>query len=134
MGLCATRQAPNHQNATALRSALHRIEPLASERRAERRTDFAYQLRLTPLDRGSFATKTIIVVGRDLSLVGIGFEHPEPLPYRRVRLSAADPQLYQLGLATLELDVLLRWCRFVESGRYESGGRVLRSITRDLIG
>ncbi|MEO0529095.1 MAG: hypothetical protein AAF266_00825 [Planctomycetota bacterium] len=134
MVVCAPRLTRSRREITSLRSALQRIEPLVQERRDERRTAFPYDLRLTPLDRGAVAAASpIVVVGRDLSMVGIGFEHAEPLPYRRARLVAADPRLCGLGLATLEIDVLLRWCRFVEPGRYESGGRILRSTTHDLV-
>ncbi len=101
------------------------------ERRQFRRRTFGYRLLLTPIDESTGEpeprAEPVYVVGRDISRRGIGLEHAEPLPYRRVRLLAADPRLDELGLGVLELDVTLRWCRFVGAARYESGGRVTRS-------
>lgn len=96
------------------------------ERRIAQRREFGYRLLLTPIDESS-GEPSVHVVGRDVSARGVGFEHTESLPYRRVRLSAADPRLEEIGLADLEIDVTLRWCRFVGPDLYESGGRVTRS-------
>lgn len=134
MAICAPSHVRNRHQATLLRSVLQRIEPQIVERRDDRRAVFTYQMRLTPLDRGHAGREVITIVGRDLSVVGIGFEHAGPLPYRKARLSAADPRLDRLGLGELEMDVTLQWCRFMEPGRYESGGRILRSTLPGLIG
>lgn len=134
MAICAPFPIRNRHQAALLRSVLQRIEPQIAERRDDRRAAFTYQMRLTPLDRGQAGREVISIVGRDLSVVGIGFEHAEPLPYRKVRLLAADPRLERLGLGQLEIDVTLQWCRFVEPGRYESGGRILRSTLPGIIG
>lgn len=104
--------------------------PCRHERREFGRRAYGYRLRLTPIDEATgepaAEAEPVYVVGRDITLRGIGLEHAEPLPYRRVRLVAADPRLDELGLGILELDVTLRWCRFVGAARYESGGRVTR--------
>ena len=95
-----------------------------TERRRERRNPFRYVMRLTALEGAAPVGEPMYVVGRDLTPFGIGFEHPAPLPQRRVRLTAADAALEDLGLGDLELEVMLRWCRFLEAARYESGGRI----------
>jgi len=101
------------------------------ERRGAERRSFCFRLALTPLDEATgepaAGVEPIYVVSRDVSARGIGLEHAETLPYRRVRLFAADPRLDELGLSGLQIDVTLRWCRFVGPARYESGGRVTRS-------
>jgi hypothetical protein len=108
-----------------------RSAPCRHERRESGRRSFGYRLLLTPIDESTgepeAEAEPVYVVGRDIGPRGIGLEHAEPLPYRRVRLLAADPRLDELGLGVLELDVTLRWCRFVGASRYESGGRVTRS-------
>lgn len=103
----------------------------AHERRGSDRREFCYRLALTPIDDSTGEpaadAEPTFVTSRDISARGIGLEHAEALPYRRVRLRAADPRLEEIGLGGLQIDVTLRWCRFVGPGRYESGGRVTRS-------
>ncbi|WP_145108503.1 hypothetical protein [Botrimarina mediterranea] len=103
----------------------------AHERRGADRREFSYRLALTPINEATGKpaadAEPTYVVGRDVSARGIGLEHTEALPYRRVRMRAADPRLEEIGLGGLQIDVTLRWCRFVGPGRYESGGRVTRS-------
>ena len=101
---------------------------LPSERRRKHRTDFDYRLRLEPIGVGADAPiEGMLVRGKDLSDAGVGITHSCPLPFRKVRLTSADTALDALGVANLELEVLLRWCRFLAPGRYESGGRLLLS-------
>lgn len=89
------------------------------------RTAFNFRLLLTPLD-GAERTP-VHVTGRDVSDRGIGFDHDEPIEHRRVRLTAADPRLDEIGMGDLEMTVTLRWCRFVGPGCYQSGGSVTRA-------
>lgn len=128
MPLCAPADASPIAR-VSLRSVLERLEPAGPERRRARRATFAYRLLLTPLDNLEPISDPLYVEGRDFSARGVGFEHGEQLPYRRVRLSAADPALDDLGFADLEIDLILKWCRFVSTGVYESGGRVTRTTT-----
>ena len=111
-----------------------RLGTCVHERRVADRREFCYRLQLTPIDdsTGEPAVGAVpaYVIGRDVSARGIGLEHAEALPYRRVRLRAADPRLDEIGWGDLQIDVTLRWCRFVGPGRYESGGRVTRSTKR----
>jgi hypothetical protein len=103
-----------------------------TDRRQETRLDFAFRLLMTPVRKdGTVIERSggeLVVWGRDLSERGVGFTHAEPLPHRRVRLCAADPRLAALGLDGLELTVVLKWCRFLGPGRYESGGRFPRLV------
>ncbi|MGL4514076.1 MAG: hypothetical protein ACRCT8_13375 [Lacipirellulaceae bacterium] len=105
---------------------------IAADRRADARLDFEYRLLMTPVRKdGSIIERAdgeSVVWGRDLSERGIGFTHTQPLPHRRVLLCAADPRLAALGLDGLELTVVLKWCRFLGPGRYESGGRFPRVL------
>lgn len=126
MSLCAPTEVST-ASAETLRSILERLDPEGSERRHAQRSSFAYRLRLTALDEPAPTGRPLYVTGRDFSAHGVGFSHDDQLTHRRVRLSAADPVLSELGLADLEIDLLLRWCRFVSSGVYESGGRVTRA-------
>lgn len=119
--------ASSPMETVSLRKALESLDPPGRERRRARRSTFCYRLLLTSLDDPEAAGVPLCVAGRDFSARGVGFEHPEQLPYRRVRLSAADPVLDELGFADLEIDLLLKWCRFISPGVYESGGRVTRT-------
>src|SRR5437762_12584182 len=55
------------------------------ERRIDRRFPYPQLIRLTPIDENGkqITSKTIAVVGKTLSERGVGFYHPQPLPYRR---------------------------------------------------
>jgi hypothetical protein len=95
------------------------------ERRNDRRYPYPQLIRLTPVDEGGkqILSKTIAVVGKTLSERGVGFYHPQPLPYRRVVASFHAGDDRWLGLL-----VDLSWCRFTGLGWYESGGRFLQSV------
>lgn len=110
------------------RLSLATAYPIGVERREGERTDFSYHFRvvLSGGEKNEQGGNEAIVTGKDLTERGIGFRHEFPLPYRRVRLVAADERLTQMGLADLEFEVILRWCRFLGPGRCESGGRIVR--------
>jgi len=95
------------------------------ERRKEKRFPFPYLVHLTPLDQdgATLDTETIVVVGKHLSASGIGFFHPQPLPYRRMIVSLETPGNRWLGFL-----VDLSWCRFTKQGWYESGGKFLETV------
>lgn len=100
------------------------------ERRWFKRYAYPVLVELTPIADGSAEPidDTIIVVGRQLSLMGLDFYHHDPLPYRRavVSLEHGKDQLAHYVIA-------LAWCRFIRPGWYSSGGRftdILDDFTR----
>jgi hypothetical protein len=95
------------------------------ERRTETRYPFPYLVHITPVgpDGVTVQGETVVVVGKHLSEQGLGFYHPKPLPYRRV-IASLESNGRWLGFL---LD--LKWCRFTRQGWYESGGRILESVT-----
>ena len=100
------------------------------ERRGSERSEFAYKLWLTPIGAEFAGTELrdgFEVLGSSISATGFGFLHSAPLPFRNVRINSADPRLDELGLGRLQMDLVLKWCRFLRPGQYESGGRIARS-------
>jgi hypothetical protein len=95
------------------------------ERRNDRRYPYPQLIRLTPVDDSGkqISSKTIAVVGKTLSERGVGFYHPQALPYRRAVASFHAGDDRWLGLL-----VDLSWCRFTGLGWYESGGRFLQAV------
>ncbi len=99
------------------------------ERRKEQRLPFPSLVVLHPVDDDGHTprTETIVVSGKHLSESGLGFFHPEPLPYRRVVASLECPDGQWIAFL---LDV--SWCRFSRYGWYESGGRFLQTVDSPL--
>jgi hypothetical protein len=95
------------------------------ERRNRDRFPIPYTFRLTPVDRnGNLLTdETTTVVGKDLSLTGIGFSHDYPLLFRRVIVSLNHPKV---GRFAVEAEVV--WTRPTPIGLYESGCRLIRTV------
>jgi hypothetical protein len=98
------------------------------ERRSETRYPFPYLVHITPVgqDGVPIPSDTVVVVGKHLSEQGLGFYHPKPLPYRRVIASLESNGRWMGFLMDL------KWCRFTRQGWYESGGRILESVTSPL--
>jgi hypothetical protein len=96
-----------------------------SDRRSRDRFPIPYTFRLTPLDREGnlLADETTTVVGKDLSLTGIGFSHDHPLLCRRVIISLDHPKV---GRFAVEAEVV--WTRPTPIGLYESGCRLIRTV------
>ena len=89
------------------------------ERRKEQRFPFFTLLAMTPVDTDlTILGDPILVMGKQISLSGLGFIHTVALPYKDFLVAAADDDLD-------DVQVLLRskWCRFVGPGWYESGGQ-----------
>lgn len=97
-----------------------------SEKRLITRSGFEYRFLMTPVGSGS-GHAPVVVCGKDISPRGAGFTHDQPIAHRKVRLTADDTRLAEFGLGDLVLEIALQWCRFVEAGRYESGGRITRT-------
>ena len=101
------------------------LEDDDSNRRSRDRFPIPYTFRLTPIDReGNLVTdETTTVVGKDLSLTGIGFSHDYPLLCRRVIISLDHPKV---GRFAVEAEVV--WTRPTPIGLYESGCRLIRTV------
>lgn len=99
------------------------------ERRREQRYAYPHFLCLSPVgvDRATALPESVTVVGKHLSIGGIGFFHPQPIPYRRVVVSFEGPTGTPLAFLTD-----LTWCRFTKYGWYESGGKFLSVATPSL--
>ena len=81
---------------------------------------------LTPLDSGLKPdhSQAVTVVGKNISRRGISFFHDRPLSFRRAIIELAHP-----GAGSFAAEVDVRWCRFTRPDWYESGGRLIRSLT-----
>ena len=97
----------------------------SDERRNRDRFPIPYTFRLTPIDgEGNVLTEeTTTVVGKDLSLTGIGFSHDHALPYRRAIISLNHPKV---GRFAVEAEIV--WTRPTPIGLFESGCRLVRTI------
>jgi len=115
--------------ADEIANLLTRLYPTVSlERRHDRRAAVPVLFVLTPLDSDlkPVHSEAATVVGKNISRRGVSFFHDQPLSFRRAIIELAHPEA---GSFAAEIDV--RWCRFTKPGWYESGGRILRSLTRD---
>ncbi len=100
------------------------VNPGGVEHRCERRFHYPRLLVVEPLDDlGQVVGDRLTVVGKQLSLSGLSFFHPESIPYRWV---AAE--LEGQGAQSVRLLMDLTWCRFTPHGWYESGGKILAAL------
>jgi hypothetical protein len=97
----------------------------ADERRNRDRFPIPYTFRLTPIDlEGNLLTdETTTVVGKDLSLTGIGFSHDHALAHRRAIISLNHPKV---GRFAVEAEIV--WTRPTPIGLFESGCRLVRTV------
>lgn len=95
------------------------------ERRIRDRFPIPYTFRLTPIDRqGNILwDETTTVVGKDLSMTGIGFSHDHELSFDRAIVSLNHPKV---GNFAVEAEIV--WTRPTPIGLYESGCRLLRTV------
>jgi hypothetical protein len=100
-------------------------EAMVDERRQRDRFPIPYTFRLTPIDDdGQLLTdETTTIVGKDLSLSGIGFSHDHPLSCRRAIISLDHPMV---GRFAVEAEIV--WTRPTPIGLYESGCRLIRTV------
>jgi hypothetical protein len=105
-------------------------EPTVDERRARDRFPIPYTFRLTPIDDdGQILTdEATTIVGKDLSLSGIGFSHDHPLPCRRAIISLDHPMV---GRFAVEAEII--WTRPTPIGLYESGCRLIRTVDGHIV-
>ncbi len=113
-----------------VRQLIARLFPsgLTCERRNSGRYPFPFLVRLTPVDErtGQPTAEPMVVVGKDLSERGLGFYHPQPLPYRRAIVTLEDSSRRVVSFL-----IDLSWCRFTRFGWYDSGGRFLQMVNRE---
>jgi hypothetical protein len=93
------------------------------ERRRQERMPFPHLVYVTPVaeDGETPCVGTLVAAGKHVSDDGLGFYHPDPLPFRQAIVSLEQP-VGQWHSFLIEL----RWCRFIRQGWYESGGRFVR--------
>jgi hypothetical protein len=97
----------------------------SDERRNRNRVPIPYTFRLIPVDPdGKLLTDEVTtIVGKDLSLTGIGFSHDHALPHKRVVISLDHTKV---GRFAVEAEVV--WTRPTPIGLYESGCRLIRTV------
>jgi hypothetical protein len=97
----------------------------SDERRTRNRVPIPYTFRLTPLDGEGklLVDETTTIVGKDLSLTGIGFSHDHEIPSRMVVISLDHPKV---GRFAVEAEIV--WTRPTPIGLYESGCRLIRTV------
>jgi hypothetical protein len=90
------------------------------ERRGEQRFPLPKLIRLRPVaaDGTTPNGPIVVVAGKHISETGLSFFHPQPLAYRLVRA-----ELEKADQSPAEFLVDVDWCRFTQSGWYESGGK-----------
>jgi hypothetical protein len=102
-----------------------RSHDTSDERRNRNRVPIPYTFRLVPVDSdGKLVTnEATTIVGKDLSLTGIGFSHDHALPYKRAIISLDHPKV---GRFAVEAEIV--WTRPTPIGLYESGCRLIRTV------
>ena len=95
------------------------------ERRTRNRVPIPYTFRLIPVSpEGALLTDEITtIVGKDLSLTGIGFSHDHEIKAKLVVISLDHPKV---GRFAVEAEIV--WTRPTPIGLYESGCRLVRTI------
>jgi hypothetical protein len=96
------------------------------ERRDGLRYPYPFPIHLwcAAADGVSPSGEPLAALGKDLSERGLAFYHSRLLPHRRMIASFESA-----GGRRVAFLVALRWCRFAQGGRYESGGRFLRAVS-----
>ena len=95
------------------------------ERRSRDRFPIPYTFRLIPIDdNGNLLVDDITtIVGKDLSLTGIGFSHDQELKYHRAIISLDHPKV---GRFAVEAEIV--WTRQTPIGLFETGCRLVRTV------
>lgn len=99
--------------------------PSHDERRARDRFPIPYTFRLIPIDNdGNLLVDDVTtIVGKDLSLTGIGFSHDHELMYARAIISLDHPKV---GRFAVEAEIV--WTRQTPIGLFETGCRLVRTV------
>jgi hypothetical protein len=103
---------------------LHRHDAIF-ERRHEQRYAFPALISLTPTHRHTYDPlgEPLFVIGKQISVSGLGFFHAHPLAHSHYLVSIVND-------ISRETRVLwkARWCRFLGAQWYESGGLFLKIL------
>jgi hypothetical protein len=104
--------------------------PTIDERRSRDRFPIPYTFRLIPIDNyGNLLVDDITtIVGKDLSLTGIGFSHDHELRYNRAIISLDHPKV---GRFAVEAEIV--WTRQTPIGLYETGCRLVRTVDGHIV-
>jgi hypothetical protein len=104
--------------------------PTYHERRSRDRFPIPYTFRLTPIDDmgNILPDETTTVVGKDLSMTGIGFSHDHELTFSRAIISLDHPKV---GRFAVEAEIV--WTKPTPIGLYESGCKLLRTIDGHIV-
>ena len=107
-----------------LQQLLDEFVPPINGRRHER-FPIWWELQLIPLDKNGNLVhfEAIFVVGKDVSVTGVGFSHNILLPKCRVAIALTDPKISRLAI---EAEII--WTRRTPIGLYESGCRFIRKL------
>lgn len=99
------------------------------ERRADLRYAFPVAIKITPVDPVTLTQvgEATFVVGKQISVSGLGFFHREAIPHRCFLISVDESATGQLG-ADAQLLMRTKWCRFVGRDLYESGGQFIKIV------
>jgi hypothetical protein len=100
-------------------------KPTQDERRLRARYPIPFTFRLTPLaeDGTLLSDDTTTVVGKDISLSGVGFSHDHAIACRRAIVSLNHPMV---GRFVVEVEII--WTRPTPIGLFESGCRMIRTL------
>src|SRR3954453_21604333 len=103
---------------------------LNDNRRIRDRVPIPYTFRLIPIDREGnlLPDEATTIVGRDLSLTGIGFSHDHAIRYKRAIISLDHPKV---GRFAVEAEIV--WTRPTPIGLFESGCRLLRTVSGHMV-
>jgi hypothetical protein len=107
-----------------------RTTATTDERRSRDRFPIPYTFRLTPIDRDGnlLMDDTTTVVGKDLSLTGIGFSHDHDIRCTRAIICLNHPKV---GRFAVEAEIV--WTRPTPIGLFESGCRLIRTIDGHIV-
>ncbi|MFN0197450.1 MAG: hypothetical protein ACKVT0_11955 [Planctomycetaceae bacterium] len=102
----------------------HRFSQLVYARNAVR-VPYSRRISVIPLDDAGQPTidEAVLVQGRDLSALGLSFDHDRPLVLRDAWVAFVEESAQTRSIWKAEL----KWCRFTRQGKYVSGGRLLHA-------
>ena len=111
----------------AVEALLACADEKVAERRASRRHPLTRPVLLIPAEpTGTPLGRGILCMGKEISNMGFGFFHQEPLPHRYL-LASFEPSLDFGGKFLMRM----KRCRFLGENWYESGAQFIRLIAAE---